>query len=172
MRLEEAGQQRLELESQAPDLLPEMESGVRSVKSCTQPVASPLHRLTAAAVDAGIVTIAFGVFAGLSVWLGGAQAMTSLPIMIWGAVGAGIVLLYKSLWWLADSESPGMAWCGLQVLSFTGQEPTRFQRAKRFFGSVLSLSAAGLGLLWCLGDEEQLGWNDYLSKTFPTPREQ
>ncbi len=148
-----------------------MGSGVRSAKSCNEPVASPLHRLTAAVLDAGIVTIAFGIFAGLSVWLGGVQAMASLPVMVWGAVAAGIVLLYKTLWWLGDSESPGMIWCGLELLSFTGQEPTRVQRAKRFLGTVLGLSAAGLGFLWSLGDEEQLGWNDYLSRTFPTVRE-
>ena len=82
----------------------------------------------------------------------------------------GISILYKGLWWLADGDSPGMVWCNLRLLNFTGQAPTRRQRAQRFAGTLLSLAAAGLGLIWALGDEEKLGWNDHISKTFRSPR--
>jgi hypothetical protein len=37
------------------------------------------------------------------------------------------------------------------------------------FGSFLSYTVGGLGLVWALVDEEQLAWHDHISKTFPTP---
>jgi hypothetical protein len=64
-----------------------------------------------------------------------------------------------------------MKCCRLQLLSFTGQRPTRMQRAFRFFGSLLSVASGGLGILWALGDEEKLAWHDHISKTFPSPRD-
>jgi uncharacterized RDD family membrane protein YckC len=171
MRMEEAGQQRLALDAPLPSLPAEMKSGVRSAKSSAQPVAPPQYRVAAALLDVCMVLAAFGLFVGLSSWLGGWETIRGLPKPVWGVVAVGIIGLYKALWWLGGNESPGMACCRLQLRSFTDQPVTRVQRAHRFLGTLLSIAAAGLGLLWIIGDEERLGWNDYLSKTFPTLRE-
>jgi hypothetical protein len=54
-------------------------------------------------------------------------------------------------------------------VDFDGRRPDREQRRMRLVAGLLSLSAAGLGLVWALVDEENLTWHDHISKTFPTP---
>lgn len=169
-RLEQAGQQRLSFDNPEPMLAAEMKSGVRAARYCGESVASPVRRLAATAVDFLAVAAALGLFAAIFYYLGGAIVIRSAPLSVPIAVAVCILLMYKSFWWLAGADSPGMAACRLRLLNFTGQPPTRAQRVKRFAGAVLSLAAAGLGIAWMLGDEERLGWHDYISKTFPTPR--
>jgi uncharacterized RDD family membrane protein YckC len=169
-RLEAAGQQRLELETSAPLIALATESGVQSARYCTQAVAIPTHRLIAAALDFGLVATGLGMFFALFHYLGGAGVVGALSTSVSLAIALGILVFYKALWWLANGDTPGMEWCRLRLLDFTGRRPTRKQRAQRFAGTCLSLAAAGLGLLWALGDEEKLCWNDHLSKTFPSPK--
>jgi uncharacterized RDD family membrane protein YckC len=169
-RLEEAGQQRLSFEPVQPMLAAEMKSGVRAARYCAEAVASPVRRLLATAIDSLAVAAALGLFSGVSYSMCGAAVIRSAPVPVAIAVVICILLIYKLFWWFAGADSPGMAACRLRLLNFTGQPPTRTQRVKRFAGTVLSLAAAGLGIAWILGDEEKLGWQDYISKTFPTPR--
>ena len=61
-----------------------------------------------------------------------------------------------------------MQWAKLHLLTFDGFPPDRKQRLMRLAGSTLGL-VTGLGLLWSLVDEEFLGWQDHISRTFPTP---
>ncbi len=170
-RLEEAGQQRLELDPPAPPRPLQTKSGVQSAKYCHNPVAMPIHRAMASAVDLGLLGVASACFLGSMYALGGTAVLQTTPYGVLGAAAVAIVLLYKVLWWLAGGDSPGMRWCRLRLLSFTGQQPTRMQRASRFLGSLLSVASGGLGILWALGDEEKLAWHDHISKTFPSPRE-
>gem|GEM_PF-3582122 len=161
-RLEKAGQQRLPLETPMPALPPETKSGVPSAKCCTEKVASPVHRLLAALIDGAIVASGLVVVFAMFYGAGGVAALESLHPAVFALAGVGVLALYKALWWLADGDSPGMACCNLRLLNFTGRRPNRAQRAHRFAATCLSLAAAGLGLLWALGDEERLCWNDHL----------
>lgn len=170
-RLEAAGQQRLELDPPAPPRPLQTKSGVQSAKYCHNPVALPVHRAMAGAVDLGLLGVASACFLGPLYILGGAALLETTPMAVLGTAAVAILLLYKVLWWLAGGDSPGMKCCRLQLLSFTGQRPTRMQRAFRFFGSLLSVASGGLGILWALGDEEKLAWHDHISKTFPSPRD-
>ena len=169
-RLEAAGQQRLELETHPPLMARANESGVQSARYCTETVAIPTLRLMAAALDFGIVGVGLGMFFVLFHYLGGAGVASALSPAVALGIALGILVFYKTLWWLANGDTPGMGWCRLRLLDFTGRRPTRRQRAQRVAGTCLSLAAAGLGLLWALGDEERLCWNDHISKTFPSPK--
>ena len=51
---------------------------------------------------------------------------------------------------------------------FDGFPPDRRQRLIRFFGACVSRLTV-VGLLWGLADEENLSWQDHMSRTFPTP---
>jgi hypothetical protein len=63
-----------------------------------------------------------------------------------------------------------LRWSGLRLIDFDGYAPDRTARTLRLLGTCVSLCAGGMGLAWALFDEEQLGWNDHMSKTFPTIR--
>lgn len=136
---------------------------------CDAPVAVAAHRAMAAALDASMILMALTVFGGIFFVASGAVVINSktLPLVI--GVAAVVAFFYKLLWCMANGDSPGMKWSRLKLVNFDGQRPTRAQRLHRLASGVLSLCAAGLGLLWTLVDEETLTWHDHISRTFPTP---
>jgi uncharacterized RDD family membrane protein YckC len=135
---------------------------------CDAPVAMPGHRLLAAAVDTSMVLIALGIFL-LIFFLGGDLVINRQTAPFLVAVGAVIALFYRSLWYFGNGDTPGMRFAGLRLVDFDGRRPDREQRGMRLVAGLLSLLAAGLGLVWALVDEESLTWHDHISKTFPTP---
>lgn len=136
---------------------------------CDAPVALPVHRMIAAAFDTSIVIIGVSLFFGVFRLSGGTIMLNkhTLPLLL--GVAAVFFVLYKLLWCLAGGDTAGMRWAHLRLVDFDGQPPEREQRLYRMASGVLSLLAAGLGLLWALVDEESLTWHDHMSKTFPTP---
>jgi len=142
---------------------------VEAVIYCDAPVAVPMHRLIAAAVDASMIFIALGLFLGIFLLSGGHLVFSKqlVPLFL-GMVGI-LWVLYHMLWCLADGDTPGMRFAGLRVVNFDGRVPDRDQRGVRQAAYVLSVLSAGVGLLWALVDEENLTWHDHISKTFPTP---
>jgi uncharacterized RDD family membrane protein YckC len=147
----------------------------RELNLADVPVALPTHRMLAAAVDMSIVVIALGLFLGvyslLMLVLNGTSGIVidrqTLPLM--GAATVLFALFYRALWCLANGDTPGMRFAGLRLVDFDGRFPDREQRCAREVAAILSLAAAGLGLVWALVDEESLTWHDHISKTFPTP---
>jgi uncharacterized RDD family membrane protein YckC len=140
---------------------------------CEAPVALPGHRVLAALVDTSWVLIGLGLFVWIT-FLGAnlvgadlAISRQTAPFLV--AVGVVIALLYRSVWYFANGDTPGMRFAGLRLVDFDGRRPDREQRGLRQVASLLSLVAAGLGLVWALVDEESLTWHDHISKTFPTP---
>jgi uncharacterized RDD family membrane protein YckC len=140
---------------------------------CEAPVAMPGHRVLAALVDLSWILIGVGVLS-VTAFLGanavGADLVISqktAPFLI--AVAVVVALFYRSIWYFANADTPGMRFAGLQLVDFDGRRPDREQRGLRQIASLLSLVAAGLGLVWALVDEENLTWHDHISKTFPTP---
>jgi len=140
-----------------------------AVRYCNAPVAVPVHRMIAAALDTSMILTAVGIFLVILHLLPGEIRLNRLTVPNYLVVAAAFTILYKLLWCLAGSDSPGMRWTRLRLLNFDGHEPTQLQRIQRMAGGCLSFSAAGLGLLWALVDEESLAWHDHISKTFPTP---
>jgi uncharacterized RDD family membrane protein YckC len=121
----------------------------------------------AAMVDTSIVLIGVGVFL-LIFALGGNLVISrdTAPFLI--TVGAVIALIYRSLWYFGNRDTPGMRFAGLRLVDFEGRNPDREQRAVRLAAGIVSLLPAGLGLVWALVDTRSLAWHDHLSKTFPT----
>ncbi len=142
-----------------------------SVIYCDAPVAIPVHRVMAAALDGSVIVIALAIFGLVFRFMGGAFVLNhqTLP-MFAGAVG-GVVVFYRLLWCLANGDTAGQRWARLRLVDFDGRAPDRAQRFYRTVSGFLSLAAAGVGLLWALVDEETLTWHDHISKTFPTPAE-
>jgi len=135
---------------------------------CDAPVASPQHRLLAAAVDAAVVLIAVGLFLGMFLLCGGQMDLDRQMLTLLAGVAAVIGLFYHLLYCLAGGDTAGMRFAGLRLVDFDGRAPDREKRYVRQVAALLSLLSAGLGLVWALVDEENLTWHDHISKTFPT----
>jgi hypothetical protein len=163
------GQASLDFLPAAPTKPRTLSTTVEAVIYCDAPVAAKLHRAVAAAFDASMVVIAYGAFLVAFVLLGGQFTLNSTSLLVLGAVLPLLGMLYGLMWGWAGIDSAGMRWTGLHLLTFEGFPPDRRQRFERFAGSCLSLFT-GLGLLWSLVDEEGLGWQDHISRTFPTPK--
>ena len=129
-----------------------------------------MHRAAAAILDYSVVMMAVGLVVTLFDAAAGAELVNAQTLPWLGGLAAMFGVVYKLLWALAGTDSPGLRWTQLRTLNFDGIEPTRNERLARVAAACLSLLAAGLGLLWALADEETLSWHDHMSKTFATPR--
>jgi uncharacterized RDD family membrane protein YckC len=150
------------------DLAPEQDSA-EAVIYCDAPVALPVHRLLAVALDTGMVAVALGLFLLTFRLICGDILLNDHTIPLYLGIAVVFAILYKVLWALADGDSVGLRWARLKLVNFDGRPPDREQRLYRLASSFLSVLAVGLGLLWALADEESLTWHDHISRTFPTP---
>jgi uncharacterized RDD family membrane protein YckC len=151
-----------------PDQPRTLGTTVEAVVICEAPVAAPLHRAIAAAFDWSMVLLAYGLFVIGFQLAGGHFVPGKTGLMLYGAALLLIAFTYGLLWTLARTETAGMRWAGLRLITFEGFPPEPQQRVLRFLGSCLSLCTV-VGMLWSLADEESLTWQDHISGTFPTP---
>jgi len=114
-----------------------------------------------------MVLIAYGCFLLAFRLLGGAFVLTKTNLMAFGAALLLIGFMYGLLPMIAGIETPGMRWTRLRLTTFDGMPLEARHRVLRLLGSCLSI-CTGVGLLWSLVDEESLGWQDHISRTFPT----
>ena len=135
---------------------------------CAEPVAPVTIRTLAGALDASVLGVAAGLFAGTFYLLEGAlprqPKAAALLVVAAGCLAAFYVFLYL----FYSGETPGMQWTGLRLLDFEGNPPRAIGRLIRFIGALLSGAALGLGYLWAFIDEEALTWHDRMSQTFLT----
>ena len=164
------GQGELDFLPPAPAKPRTLATTVDAVIFCEAPVAARMHRAVAAALDWAMVLIAYGLFLTVFGLAGGQFALNRTNLMIFAGDLALIALAYGFVWVLAGSETAGMRWTRLRLITFDGFPPDLKQRLARFAGSCLSVCTV-IGLMWSLGDEESLAWQDHISRTFPTPRE-
>lgn len=147
-----------------------LDTSVEAVIFCDFPVASRVHRMLAGALDASMVIIGYGLLL-LSYRLAGGQfAFDETGAAIFAGAFLLVALTYGALWAVAGTETAGMRWTRLRLVTFDGYPLDMRQRLLRFAGSTLSICTA-VGLLWSLADEETLAWQDHISRTFPTPRD-
>ena len=135
---------------------------------CEQAVAAPMHRFVASCVDAAMITVAFGIFAGVCQAFGGGFGTGKTFWIVSGASYALISVFYGLIFAMNGRETAGMRGAGLQLITFDGLPVEGSSRAVRVAATMLSFCSGGLGLVWALADEENLTWHDHISKTFPT----
>jgi uncharacterized RDD family membrane protein YckC len=164
------GQGKLDLLPAIPVKPRTLGTTVEAVICCEASVAIPLHRALAAAIDWIMVLIGYGLFLAAFWFGGGAFVLTKPNLPVFGGALLLVGFTYGLLFAIAGTETAGMRWTRLQVMTFDGFPPDGGQRLLRFAGACLSLSTV-VGMLWCLADEEGLTWTDHISRTFPTPRE-
>ena len=164
------GQGTLDFLPPAPAKPRQLGTTVEAVIYCEAPVATTLHRAVAAALDWSMVLIGYGIFLTAFHMLGGEFTLTKSNLGMFGAMFLMVGFTYGLLFSLAGAETPGMHWTQLRLTTFDGFPPERRQRMVRFFSASLTRCTM-LGLLWSLADEENLAWQDHISRTFPTPRE-
>jgi uncharacterized RDD family membrane protein YckC len=162
-----AYQEKLDLLPPAPAAPKKLSTTVEAVIYCDSPVAHPLHRAIAAALDWSMVSIGIGIFFFMFRMLGGEIVLNKANLPVYAGVIALIALTYGLTWALAATVTPGMYWTKLRLITFDGFPPETRHRALRFIGSCLSHCTV-IGLLWSLADEESLTWQDHISRTFPT----
>jgi uncharacterized RDD family membrane protein YckC len=143
---------------------------VEAVIFCDAPVAVRLHRAVAAAIDWAMVLLAYGMFLFAFVQMDGSITLNKGTWPIYAGVLFLFAFVYGLTWALTGAETMGMHCTRLKLLTFDGYRPDRKQRLIRLLGSSLSLCSV-IGLAWSLVDEECLGWQDHISRTFPSPRE-
>jgi uncharacterized RDD family membrane protein YckC len=131
-------------------------------------VALVTDRLTAAAMDMGVVLVGGMIFAAIA-WV----ALPGIPhtkpfFMALGATNLLFWAVYQHLFLLYAGRTPGMSLKGIRLSTFDGQAPQWKQRSSRARFMFISLASVLLGFLWALVDEDMLCWHDRISRTFPT----
>jgi len=152
----------------APPAPRKLSTTVEAVIYCDAPVAAPMHRAFAAAIDSAMVVIACGLFLTTFYLLGGELTSNKLALLMLAASALLIAVFYGFVWVWSGGRTLGMQVTRLTLINFDGFPPDRLSRWLRYLGACLSFCACGLGILWALMDEEGLAWHDHISKTFPT----
>lgn len=148
-----------------------LKTQVEAVIYCDADVATPKHRAIAAAIDGGMIFVAFGLFLFAFHCMGGMFRLNRQTIPFFIGVLGTLAMFYGMLWIWAGRDTVGMRCTGLRLIDFDGFPANRRCRLVRSIGTWLSFCAGGIGLLWALADEEKLTWHDHMSKTFPTFQE-
>jgi uncharacterized RDD family membrane protein YckC len=164
------GQGQFEFLGPAPPKPKTLGTTVDAVIYCEAPVATPMHRAVAAAIDVTMVLFGYGFFLLAFVLCGGELIVNRPNLVIFVGMLGLIAITYGIFWTIAGTESVGMRWTHLRLITFDGFTPDPWQRVARLAGTCLSIFSV-LGMLWSMADEEGLGWQDHISRTFPTAHE-
>jgi uncharacterized RDD family membrane protein YckC len=160
------GQGELDFLAPAPLKPRELATTVDARIFCDARAAAPLHRAVAAALDWSMVLIGYGLFLATYYCCGGRFYFDRTNLLTFGAALVLLGCAYGLFWTIAGTETAGMRWTHLRLITFNGLPPDRRHRLMRFAGSCLSFFTI-VGALWALADEESLGWQDHISRTFP-----
>ena len=160
--------QRMVLPAQAiPELQIPLEAQVHFTH---QPeTASFSLRLMAAAVDGSVVGAAWLGVAAVAAQVAGPRlrfapqpALVACAAVMLGALALGYLLLFFTF----SDATPGMRYAHIALCTFGERYPTRRALRRRVMATVLAASPLGMGLLWALMDDENLGWHDRISRMY------
>jgi uncharacterized RDD family membrane protein YckC len=135
------------------------------------PVAPLALRAKAVAIDLAIVAAFVALFLGVVRLTLGTLPLEKVFLLCYSAGALIVTLVYKALWCLIGSGTPGLQALGLVLISFDGRRPSTTQRLMRMFLGFLGMASAGMGILWAMADQETLSWHDHVSQTFLTKRD-
>jgi uncharacterized RDD family membrane protein YckC len=129
-------------------------------------------RVMSAAVDTLAVLAGFLGFTAVFVlassrFLPGGLHM-SLQTATISAAGIVVLLgvLYQYVFFTFSDATPGMRYARIGLCTFSDDNPTREAMRRRILALMLSAAPFGLGLLWCLLDDDRLGWHDRISRMY------
>jgi uncharacterized RDD family membrane protein YckC len=88
-----------------------------------------------------------------------AFAATSLALL-------ATFVAYQWLFFRFGESTPGMTYARIALCTLNDDNPTRQAMQRRVGALLLSALPLGLGLLWAVFDEDQLGWHDRISGTY------
>jgi len=135
---------------------------------CDDLAAPPAARLRAALVDL-LCTAAAVTLALAPVFIWARPLVLDRWTLAWtGSIVAAVAIVYPLIWIICGCGSIGARATRLTLVSFDGTRPSTAARYRRLLATVISVTAAGVGLLWALFDEDHLTWHDHMSGTFPT----
>jgi uncharacterized RDD family membrane protein YckC len=130
------------------------------------PPASLARRLSAGALDVGIMLSAlagFGaIFQRINPVLPAKTLLTAGLLFALGIFWAA----YKFLFVVYIGGTPGWRLAGLRLAKFDGSPVRRDVRRWRVLASFLSAFSIGLGYLWSILDEQGLCWHDRITHTY------
>lgn len=75
-------------------------------------------------------------------------------------------IAYQWLFFRFGESTPGMMYARIALCTMDDNNPDRTARQRRVGALLLSALPLGLGLLWAMFDEDQLGWHDRISGTY------
>jgi uncharacterized RDD family membrane protein YckC len=162
-RSEDHDQRRLEFLGQE-----EVVSAAQSSIICDAPVAPPSLRMQAAAIDGFAMAAGCAICVVIFLLAGGHIPLDKRILPFFGVAVLTVPVFYKLLWTFMGQDTIGMKKAGMRLVDFDGNPPSQERRYYRLFGGVISLLAAGMGLIWAFVDEDALTWHDHISNTFPT----
>ena len=147
----------IQLEATHQQVMPELELG-------PQPAALG-QRMMAGLVDSAIVLAAAAVFNVTFTQLAEENPHSRMALLCAVAVGGVLWTLYQYTFLVHGHGTPGMHLAHLELARFDGKPVSVFDRRCRAVASALSGFSLGLGFLWALVDEDQLGWHDRMTRT-------
>jgi hypothetical protein len=127
------------------------------------------RRLMAALVDATCIAAAAIGFACAAVMVSG---RTLNGISRGGLAAAAFALLaaffalHQFLFLALGDQTPGMMYARIGICTFSDENPTRQERCRRAWATLLAALPLGLGLLKMAIDIDHLGWHDRRTRTY------
>jgi len=127
-------------------------------------------RAAAAAIDLGLISVAFSITSGVIASIvpaatGGSDGFSIWAIFGFGAIGFLIGGLLFATFWALVGQTPGMRLLSIH-LDVDGSREIGLRRAvKRLFAVPVALLPAGLGFLAILLSPERRGWHDRIAGT-------
>ncbi|MFL6354369.1 MAG: RDD family protein [Bryobacteraceae bacterium] len=135
---------------------------------CDAPVAPTGLRMEAGMIDGLLMAIGAGLGMAIFRYFDGQISLEKHSLVFLALALLTIPLFYKLLWTFAGLDTIGMRRAGLRLVDFDGNPPSHERRYQRLIGSMISVLAGGLGLIWVFLDQDCLTWHDHISNTFPT----
>ena len=128
------------------------------------------HRAVAGALDALVVLVATGAFAGIVAKITGDTPSNRAALVTAVGVTALLWAAYEYIFWVYGGATVGMRVTRLELRTFDCAQVPRGKRRWRAIAMMISAMSLGIGFLWAVIDEDGLCWHDRISRTLLRPR--
>jgi len=112
-----------------------------------------------------VIVISLLILATLLAMLAGFGGRTAMEDPVFTAYLFSVWFVYQAWCWRQGGMTVGMRAWRVRIEDEKGNKPGWGKSTIRFFVSLLSAAAAGLGFLWGLVDARDRTWHDILSGT-------